>query len=100
MDESTRHWFDKLETSFNDFKATYIEKSTEVSTKLDAVLENHSAYDTRLDALEQWKFTKDGEDSERDRSSDRRFKRWGIIIVSAEVVVAVVVAVVVKAVWG
>ena len=100
MDESTRHWFDKLETSFNEFKEKYIERSSEISTKLDAVLSNHLDFDSRLDDLEKWKHTKDGEDSERDRSSDKRFKRWGIIIVSAEVIVAVLVAVVVKVFWG
>ena len=100
MDEMTQRWFDKLDGSFNEFKEKYIERSSEISTKLDIVLGNHAELDSRLDVLEKWKHTKDGEDSERDKSSDKRFKRWGIIIVSAEVVVAVIVAVAVKAFWG
>ena len=100
MEESTRHWFDKLETSFNDFKDRYIEKSSEISTKLDAVLSHHADFDSRLDNLEKWKHTKEGQDSERDRSSEKRFKRWGIIIVAAEVVVAIIVAVGLKLLWG
>ena len=99
MDESTLTWFNKLEKSINDFKEKYIEKTAEISSQLNSILVDHRDYDKRLDVLEKWKHTTEGKDTERERSTDSRFKKWTIIIISAEIVVAIVVAAGIKIIW-
>ena len=40
-----------------------------------------------------------GRDEERKETDDRRFKKWGVMIIGAEIVVAVIVAIAVKVFW-
>ena len=100
MEQSAIEWFNKIEKTVNDFKDKYIEKSTELSTKLDSILVDHADYDKRLDELEKWRHTTEGKEKERDTASDKRFKKWGIIIVCAEVIVAILVGAGIKVIWG
>lgn len=40
-----------------------------------------------------------GREEQRKETDDRRFKKWGVLIIAAEIVVAVIVAVGIKLLW-
>lgn len=52
-----------------------------------------------VEAIQRTLAQQEGRDNERKDVDDRRFKKWGVMIIAAEIVVAVIVAIGVKVFW-
>ena len=89
MDQSTQSWFNKLESSINSFKETYIEKSATMAADLKNLVTQQSDLIKRVTELESWKDQKDGEDKQRERTSKMLIAKWAVVVVGVEILVAI-----------
>ena len=92
MDEATKNWLEKIENRLLEFKESYIEKSTEIGTKLDSLIITHSDHDTRLRDLEEFQHKQEGIET----SNNRRLTKWGVVIIGLEVLIGIAIAVFAK----
>ena len=92
MDEATKNWLEKIENRLLEFKESYIEKSTEIGTKLDSLIITHSDHDNRIRKLEEFQHKQEGIET----SNNRRLTKLGIIIIGIEILIGAVIAIFLK----
>lgn len=100
---------DQLEKDHRDSRDILIEIRTDLK-HMDSKIDAHNlrinkreteneAIAKRVEDIEKKQSEGDGRDKERKQNDDKRFKKWGIMIIAAEIVVAVIVAILIKVVW-
>ena len=100
---------DRLEQDHRDSRDILVE----IRTTLKHLIEKTDTQNDRInrreaevedlesdeEAIQRTLAQQEGRDNERKDVDDRRFKKWGVMIIAAEIVVAVIVAIGVKVFW-
>ena len=101
---------DRLEQDHRNSRDLLIKISTQidnVNQKIDVHNERINKREIEIESIEadvaeiKEKMSKqEGKDAQRKENDDKRLKKWGIIIVASEVIVASIIAVSIKVFWG
>ena len=101
---------DRLEQDHRNSRDILIEIRTQlenVNQKLDVHNDRINKREIEIESIEadvakikETMSKQEGKDVERKENDDKRLKKWGIIIVASEVIVASIIAVSIKVFWG
>ena len=101
---------DRLEQDHRDSRDILIEIRTQlenVNQKIDVHNDRINKREVEIESLEERVATtettlaaQEGAEKERKDNDDKRLKKWGIIIIGAEIIVASIIAVAFKLLWN